>query len=75
MNLLCRWCGKTLSPVTTEDGRQIARQCPLCLRWAAGDHDVGIAQVAQHRGLTAAEERARKKLKAAKAARQGVLFK
>ena len=74
---LCRWCGKRLQLVTTDDGRLVARQCPLCLDWAPAGQDVGRGVVAAHRGLSAAleERRARKATKAAKAARQGELFK
>jgi hypothetical protein len=70
---LCRWCGKPLTPVTTEDGRQIARQCPLCLDWAPGNLDVG-KEPPRKKAPTSSERKANQKTKAAKAARQLGLF-
>ncbi len=70
---LCRWCGKKLDVVTTVDGRAVARQCPLCLDWAPVGSDVGREKPPK-KAPTAAEQRARKKAKATKAARQGELF-
>jgi len=71
---LCRWCGKRLQLVTTDDGRLVARQCPLCLDWAPAGLDVG-KEAPRKPALTRVEQRARKVVKAKRAARQGELFK
>lgn len=71
---LCRWCGKTLDVVTTRDGRAIARQCPLCLNWAPTGQDVGVECAVRFRGVTAAEARVRREVRATRQARQLSLF-
>lgn len=69
MTKLCRLCGKPLIAIVTPDGRQLARQCPLCLAWAPGSDDVGM-EPAPKRAPTRTELKQRKTIKAAKAARQ-----
>jgi hypothetical protein len=69
MTKLCRLCGKPLIAIVTPDGRQLARQCPLCLAWAPGSEDVGLEPAAK-KPLTKAEQKARKTIKVAKAALQ-----
>lgn len=70
---LCQWCGRTLDVVTTADGRIVARQCPLCLEWAPPGLPVG-REPPKKPAPTRAEQKARRKVKAAREALQLQLF-